>query len=66
MPATPVCESDDVEVVCTTQKEMTNPKWELKVKDQVYEITNGSNSRVTNSALRTTVNITNIESIWGG
>lgn len=63
----PVCESYQTELKCTTLEEMkTHPKWELKIKDEAFEITNGTVSCVNTSPLWTYVTIKNLSSIWRG
>lgn len=68
MPSNPVCEfQSQTELRCTTLEELEpDPKWELKIKNQVFEITNGTNSAVSHGDRWTSVSISDISGIWGG
>lgn len=67
MPTKPVCYNSQHHLTCEVQENLnTLPTWQLERDDIVYDITNGTESEVTSTAMDTQVKLKNIAELWEG
>lgn len=64
--SSPVCHHNQLVLSCAGQDFHTKPVWQLSRDDQVFNITNGTESEVTFHKLRSTVRIRSVSKIWTG
>lgn len=62
-----VCQSSSQVLKCTTEEDLrVTPTWSLHRDDQVFDITNGTESDVTSRKQESTVVIKNANKKWAG
>ncbi|XP_078133804.1 adhesion G-protein coupled receptor F1 [Sander vitreus] len=67
MPPSPVCYKQQPKLTCTLQEDLnTLPMWQLKRKDGVFEIFNGTETEITLAPMMTSVSLKQISARWEG